>query len=115
MPDGEVSKGVMDAQSATMSKPLEMLAFAAHGHFTQLCGHWAYLQHIAEHGRTAWQRASGYTMRARAEAAIARWKYMIGDGLRSRADERRATEVDVAVHTLNRMSEFGRPNYVRTA
>ena len=38
---------------------------------------------------------------------------MIGDGLRSRADERRATEVEVAVHALNRMLEFGRPSYVR--
>src|SRR5215203_5340310 len=39
-----------------------------------------HLQHIAEHGRMAWQRASGYTKRARAEAAIARWKQVIGDG-----------------------------------
>ena len=79
---------------------------------TQRDGH---LQHIAEHGRMAWQRASGYTTRARAEAAISRFKQMIGDGLRSRTDDRRATEVDVAVHALNRMSELGRPNYVRTA
>ena len=27
--------------------------------------------------------------------------------------ERRATEVAVAVHALNRMLELGRPNYVR--
>ena len=38
---------------------------------------------------------------------------MIGDGLRLRTDARRATEVDVAVHVLNRMLELGRPNYVR--
>ena len=74
-----------------------------------------HLQHIAQHGRTAWQRSSGYTTRARAEAAIGRFKQVIGDGLRSRTDERRATEVDVAVHALNRMSELGRPSYVRTA
>ena len=74
-----------------------------------------HLRHIAEHGRMAWQRASGYTKRARAEAAIARWKRVIGDGLRSRTDERRATEVAVAVHALNRMLELGRPNYVRIA
>ena len=73
-----------------------------------------HLQHIAEHGRAAWQRASGYTTRARAEAAIGRFKQVIGDGLRSRTDERRATEADIAVHVLNRMSELGRPNYVRT-
>ncbi len=74
-----------------------------------------HLQHIAEHGRRAWQKASGYTARARAEAAIGRFKQVIGDALRSRTDERRATEVDIAVHALNRMSELGRPNYVRTA
>jgi len=74
-----------------------------------------HLQIIAEHGRAAWQKACGYTTRARAEAAIGQFKQVIGDGLRSRADERRATEVDVAVHALNRMSELGRPNYVRMA
>jgi hypothetical protein len=36
-----------------------------------------------------------------------------GDGLRSRIDARRATEVEVAVHVLNRMSALERPNYVR--
>ena len=56
-----------------------------------------HLQSIAQHGRAAWQKASGYTRRARAEAAIGRFKQVIGDGLRSRTDRRRATEVDVAV------------------
>jgi hypothetical protein len=74
-----------------------------------------HLQHIADHGRMAWQKASGYTKRARAEAAIGRWKQVIGDRLRAHTDERRATEVDVAVYVLNRMLELGRPNYVRTA
>ncbi len=72
-----------------------------------------HLRCIAEHGRMGWQKRSGYNKRARAEAAIGRWKQVIGDGLRARTDERRATEVDVAVHALNRMLELGRPNYVR--
>ena len=62
-----------------------------------------------------WQKRSGYNARARAEAAIARWKQVIGDALRSRRDERRATEVEVAVHALNRMLELGRPISVRIA
>jgi len=74
-----------------------------------------HLQFIAEHGRAVWQKASGYTKRARAEAAIGRFKQVIGDGLRSRTDERRAIEVDVAVHALNRMLELGRPISVRIA
>src|SRR3954469_17006050 len=56
-----------------------------------------HLQLIAETGRMGWQTASGYNWRARAEAAIGRFKRVIGDGLRSRTDERRATEMDVAV------------------
>ena len=74
-----------------------------------------HLQLIAEQGRRAWQRASGYTKRARAEAAMARWKQVLGDRLRAHTDERRATEVDVAAHVLNRMLELGRPSYVRLA
>jgi hypothetical protein len=38
---------------------------------------------------------------------------VIGDGLRSRIDECRVTEVHVAVDVLNRMQELGRPSYVR--
>ena len=74
-----------------------------------------HLRHIAAHGRMAWQKASGYTKRARAEATIARFKRVIGDGLRAHTDERRVTEVEVAVHALNRMLELGRPEYVRIA
>ena len=70
---------------------------------------------IAEHGRMTWQAASGYIKRARAETAISRFKQVIGDGLRSHTDERQATEVEVAVHVLNRMLELGRPNSVRIA
>jgi len=74
-----------------------------------------HLQGIAEHGRAAWQKASGYTKRARVEAAVGRFKQVIGDGLRSRTDERHTTEVAVAVHALNRMLELGRPISVRIA
>jgi len=74
-----------------------------------------HLQLIAETGRMGWQRASGYNRRARIEAAIGRFKGVIGDGLRSRTDQRRATEVGVAVHALNRMLELGRPESVRIA
>ena len=74
-----------------------------------------HLQCITEKGRMAWQQASGYNKRAKAEAAIGRWKQVIGDDLRSRLDGRRATEVDVAVHALNRMLELGRPTYDRIA
>src|SRR3954449_7593823 len=50
---------------------------------------------IAEYGRMAWQKASGYNWRALVEANISRWKRVIGDGLRSQTDGRQATEVMV--------------------
>ena len=74
-----------------------------------------HLELIAEKGRMAWQKASGYTKRARAEATIGRFKRVIGDRLRSHTEGRRATEMDVAVHVLNRMLDLGRPGSVRIA
>jgi len=72
-----------------------------------------HLQTIAKRGRMVWQKAAGYTWRARVEADISRFKRVIGDGLRLRTDQRRATEVEIAVNALNRMLEPGRPEYVR--
>ena len=62
-----------------------------------------------------WQKSSGYNLRAKVEAAIGRYKRVIGDALRSRTDETEATEIAIAAAALNRMLAFGRPNYVRIA
>jgi hypothetical protein len=75
----------------------------------------AHLRCIAERGRMGWQRASGYNWRALVEADIARWKCVIGGGLCSQTEGRQATEVAIATNVLNRMLDFGRPEYVRTA
>jgi Transposase DDE domain len=75
----------------------------------------AHLRCIAERGRMDWQRASGYSWRALVESDIARWKRVIGDGLRSQTDGRQATEVAIAAELLNQMLELGRPEYVRIA
>jgi hypothetical protein len=72
-----------------------------------------HLQLIAERGRMGWQRASGYNWRALVEADIGRYKRVIGDTLRSRTKPRQTTEVALAVASLNRMLELGRPEYVR--
>jgi hypothetical protein len=74
-----------------------------------------HLRCIADTGRMGWQTTSGYNRRAKVAATIGQWKQVIGDGLRSRLDDRWATEVEVAVHALNRMLELGRPSYVRIA
>jgi hypothetical protein len=53
--------------------------------------------------------------RALVKSDIARWKRVIGDGLRSQTGRRQATEVASAADVLNRMLDLGRPEYVRTA
>ena len=68
------------------------------------------LRRVAQDGRKPRVMPS-----AKVEAAIGRWKQMIGNGLRSQMDERRALEIDVAVHVLSRMLELGRPSYVYIA
>jgi hypothetical protein len=72
-----------------------------------------HIQEIAGHGRMGWQKSSGYNLRAKVEAAIGRFKRVIGDSLRSRTDDSESTEVAIAARALNRMLDFGRPNYVR--
>jgi hypothetical protein len=72
-----------------------------------------HLQDIAEKGRMTCQKTSDYNRRVKVEAAIGRWRQVIGNALHSRMDERRVTEVNVAVEVLSRMLELGRPNYVR--
>jgi len=74
-----------------------------------------HIQAIAEKGRMAWQRDSGYNQRAGVEGQFARWKQVIGDGLRFHSDEARVTEVAIAAQVLNRMLDLGRPDSVRVA
>jgi hypothetical protein len=74
-----------------------------------------HIQAIAEGGRMAWQRASGYHARARVEGQIGRWKQVIGDGLRFHTDAAQSAEVAVAAEVLNRMLDLGRPTSVRVA
>ena len=74
-----------------------------------------HLELIAERGRMGWQKVAGYHRRALAEAAMSRYKRVIGDTLRSRTEPGQATEVAIAVYALNRMLELGRPKSVRIA
>ena len=74
-----------------------------------------HIQAINARGRMAWQRDSGYNVRARVEGQIGRWKRVIGDSLRFHTDEAQAAEVAIAVEVLNRMLDLGRPSSVRVA
>ena len=57
---------------------------------------------------SAVNRGTGLRLRqALVEADISRFKRVIENGLRSRTDQRRATEVAIAVNALNRMLDLG--------
>ncbi|MCW2239641.1 hypothetical protein [Azospirillum canadense] len=53
--------------------------------------------------------------RAKAEAAIARYKQVIGDRLRTHSDDGRRTELMIAANLLNRMFGLARSSYVRAS
>jgi len=70
---------------------------------------------VDEYGRMNWQKASGYNNRSEMETATCPYKRVIGDTLRSRHDARRASEVAIAVKSINRMNELGRAKFVPKA
>jgi hypothetical protein len=74
-----------------------------------------HIRSINEQGCRNWQKTSGYNRRSKVEAAISRYKGVIGEALRSREDARRVCEVNIAINVLNRMTELGRPVCVRVA
>lgn len=68
---------------------------------------------IAEHGRIAWQKATGYGRRALGETAVGRYKHLIGPKLRARTPPGQQSEVALAVQVLNRMIRVAKPVSVR--
>ena len=72
-----------------------------------------HIQAIAESGRLAWQKESGYNQRSKVEAQIGRWKQVIGTELRSRKFENQKTEAQIASRVLNRMTADGRAIFER--
>jgi hypothetical protein len=70
---------------------------------------------IAEKGRMAWQRATGYGRRSLAETAVGRYKGLIGPRLRAPRLARPAGRGPIAVGMLNRMIRTAEPISVRVA
>ncbi|WP_434803137.1 IS5 family transposase [Paracoccus aerodenitrificans] len=75
----------------------------------------AHIEHIAEHGRMAWQSATGYNARALVEAQIGRRKFVIGPRLNAREMDRQITENKITTKSLNRMTRIGRAVFKRVA
>ena len=68
---------------------------------------------IAEQGRMAWQRATGYGRRSLVETAIGRTKHLIGPTLRARTLPGQQGEAALAIAALNRMIRIAKPVSVR--
>jgi hypothetical protein len=65
-------------------------------------------------GRMKWQTATGYGKRSLVEAAIGRYKSIIGHRLRARSFRAQQTEVAIGCAVLNRMLACARPKSVRS-
>jgi hypothetical protein len=68
---------------------------------------------IAEKGRMAWQRATGYGRRSLAETTVGRYKAIIGPKLRARTLSAQQGEVAIAAEVLNRMIRVAKPISMR--
>src|SRR4051812_11591531 len=73
-------RGADDAAIIVPPRTTAVLSKTAETDPTQRDRH---LQCMAEKGRMVWQQSSGYNRRAQAETIMARWKRVIGDGLRA--------------------------------
>ncbi len=60
-------------------------------------------------GRRQWKKESDYHRQSTVENAFFRYKSIIGDRLRARAQKGQETEATIACNVLNRMTELGRP------
>ncbi len=74
-----------------------------------------HIRFIAERGRMAWQKVTGYGRRSLAEAAIGRYKAIVGPRLRARTLPGQQGEAAIAVRVLNRMIRVAKPISVRVA
>ncbi len=70
---------------------------------------------IAERGRMAWQRATGYGRRSLAETSVGRYKAIIGPKLRARTLPTQQGEAALAAEVLNRMIRVAKPVSIRVA
>jgi hypothetical protein len=64
---------------------------------------------------TAWQKSSGYNVRAPVKAFFSRWKRVIGNDRRLRTENRRNTGIAIPVRVLNHMLDPGRPDFASIA
>ena len=72
-----------------------------------------HIETIAQKGRAAWQRITGYNFRSYVELAMQRYKRIFGNTMKARALARQKTEAWISASALNRMTSFGMPVSVK--
>ncbi|MDB5403214.1 MAG: Transposase of ISAli17, family, subgroup, partial [Rhodopila sp.] len=72
-----------------------------------------HLRSIEQHGRLGWQRRSGYGRRSLVEAAMYRYKTIIGRRLHARTLPNQQIEAKIGCNALNRMTSLGMPVSIR--
>jgi hypothetical protein len=110
--DGEVAYSAVANRhpAAAVVIPPRVTGVASHTTTTQRDRH---LAAIAEHGRIAWQRSSGYSRWSLVETAMYCYKTIIGRRLRARVLPNRRTEAKIACNVGNRITCLGIPVTVR--
>jgi Transposase DDE domain len=110
--DGEpVSQAVLSKQpEAKVVVPPHKTAVVSAAGDTQRDQH---IQTIAELGRIAWQKITGYNLRNYAELAVQRYKRIFGNTMKARALPQQKTEAWISASALNRMTNLGMPVSVK--
>ena len=72
-----------------------------------------HIETIAQRGRMAWQRTTGYNLRNYVELAMQRYKRIFGNALKARALAQQKTEAWISTSALNRMTNLGMPVSVK--
>lgn len=110
--DGEpVSQAVLAKQpdAQVIVPPHKTAVFSATG-TTQRDWH---IATIAQKGRMAWQRVTGYNFRNYVELAMQRYKRIFGNVMKARELARQKTEAWISASALNRMTNLGMPVSVK--
>jgi Transposase DDE domain len=110
--DGDpVSQAVLNKQpNAQVVIPPHKTAVVSVAGDTQRDHH---IQTIAQQGRIAWQRITGYNLRNYVELAMQRYKRIFGNTLKARALPQQKTEAWISASALNRMTNLGMPVSVK--
>jgi hypothetical protein len=72
-----------------------------------------HIQVIAQQGRLAWQKITGYNRRNYTELAVQRYKRIFGNTMKARALPQQKTEACFSVSALNRKTHLGMPVSVK--